>query len=156
MTGIPSPTAEKHADTLYQIEEELYGINYADQATDKRIARLEQSVYGIVSKNKNINERIKRLSTDLSADVLDEKITPTEDTFAQEELAEDSSVKYPALDKIETKLFKQINSNSGLNARIVKIEKHLFNQTYDKEDYYLKRRQILYLQLRNNRRQNSC
>ncbi len=124
----------KYEEQLFRMEEELYGINYSDQTDDKRLARLEQSVYGIVSK-KPISERVKRLSDDLSADVLSEKIEPTEDTFAQEDLAEDSTVRYPALDRVETKLFSKTFDKSGLNSRIVKIEKHLFNKTFENEDY---------------------
>ena len=134
--GVPIWAGGKYAQELYQIEEELYGINYADQSDETRISRLEKSVYGVDFAKKSTSERMKRLVADLSADVIDEKITPTEDTFAEEEIAEDSSVKYPALDRVETKLFSQVNDKVGLNARIVKIEKHLFNQTYDKEDYY--------------------
>ena len=124
----------KYADTLYKIEEELYGLNYSDQSDDMRIARLEQSVYGTVSK-KGMAERIKKLSDDLSADVLEEKISPTEDSFSSEEIAEDSSVRYPAIDKVETKLFNKTYADSNLKARIVRIEQHLFKQVYDKEDY---------------------
>ena len=124
----------KYAETLYKIEEELYGINYADQNDETRINRLEKSVYGTVS-SKKLDDRIKKLSEDLSADVLDEKISPTEDTFS-EELAEDSSVRYPALDRVETKLFSKTYDKSELGTRIVRIEKHLFNNTYDNEDYH--------------------
>lgn len=126
--------SSKYDTQLLKIEEELYGINYSDQPDEKRLARLEQSVYGIVSQ-KAISERIKKLSEDLSADVLDEKISPTEDTFAEEELAEDNTVRYPVLDRVETKLFHKTYDKTDLKSRIVRIEKHLFNSTYDKEDY---------------------
>ena len=134
---IPSANSapSRYSDTLYKIEEELYGLNYSDQTDETRLARLEQSVYGTVSK-RGVAERIKKLSEDLSADVIDEKITPTEDSFSSEEVAEDSSVRYPALDRAETKLFSRTYADSNLKARIVRIEQHLFNQVYDKEDYH--------------------
>ena len=128
-------STSKYSDTLYKIEEELYGLNYSDQTDEMRIARLEQSVYGTVSK-RGMAERMKKLSEDLSVDVFDEKITPTEDSFSSEEIAEDSSVRYPALDRVETKLFSKTYSGANLKSRIVRIEQHLFNQVYDKEDYH--------------------
>lgn len=135
--NLPGIASSKYANQLYKMEEELFGIDYSDQSDETRLTRLEKSVYGIPSKQKNLGERVARLTSDLSADVLDEKIPPTEDSFAdEEELAEDSTVRYPALDRVETKLFSRPNDKSGLNARIVKIEKHLFNQTYDKDDYH--------------------
>ena len=94
LTFSPAISAGKYDKQLMTIEEELYGINYSDQSDEKRIARLEQSVYGLVSK-KSLAERVKKISDDLSADVIDEKIKPCEDTFMAEEeaLAADESVR---------------------------------------------------------------
>lgn len=136
VTGTQVFAKTKYSEKLYKIEEELYGLDYSDQSDEERLTRIEKSVYGVASNKKNIDERISRVYSDLSADVFNEKITPVEDSFEMEELAEDSSVRYPALDRVETKLFRQINDKSGLNARIVKIEKHLFNQVYANDDYH--------------------
>ena len=119
---------------MYKIEEELYGLNYSDQSDEMRLARLEQSVYGTVSK-RGMAERLNKLSADLSADVFDEKISPSEDTFNSEEVAEDTTVRYPALDMVETKLFSATYGGSSLKSRIVRIEQKLFNQVYDSDDY---------------------
>ena len=65
----------------------------------------------------------------------DEKISPSEDTFSFEEVAEDTTVRYPALDMVETKLFSATYGGSSLKSRIVRIEQKLFNQVYDSDDY---------------------
>ena len=130
--------SDKYSDRLLTIEEELYGINYSDQSDETRIARLEQSVYGVVSK-KSLAERVKKISEDLSADVIDEKIKPCEDTFMAEEeeeaLAADETVRYPVLDRVETKLFNKMYDKSSLDDRLVRIEKQLFNQEYKSDSY---------------------
>ncbi len=138
ITLTPSISAGRYSAQLLTIEEELFGINYADQSDETRLARLEQSVYGTVSKQ-SIQERVRKLSEDLSADVIHEKIEPCEDTFIaqedEEELASDSTVQYPALDRVETKLFSKTYGSNDLAARLVRIEKQLFNETYDKDSY---------------------
>ncbi len=129
--------AGKYDTQLLTMEEELYGINYADQNDETRLARLEQSVYGTVSQN-SIAERVKKISDDLCADVINEKIKPCKDTFMAEEeskLAADETVSYPALDRVETKLFNKTYEKNDLDNRLARIEKHLFNQTYDKDSY---------------------
>ena len=137
LTFSPAISAGKYDKQLMTIEEELYGINYSDQSDEKRIARLEQSVYGLVSK-KSLAERVKKISDDLSADVIDEKIKPCEDTFMAEEeaLAADETVRYPVLDRVETKLFSKMYDKNTLDNRLARIEKQLFNnQTYESESY---------------------
>ena len=138
LTLTPVPASDKYADRLLTIEEELYGINYSDQSAETRIARLEQSIYGVVSK-KSIDERVKKISDDLSADVISEKIKPCEDTFMAEEeaeeLAADETVRYPALDRVETKLFSQTYDKNTLDDRLVRIEKQLFSRVYEDDSY---------------------
>ncbi len=137
-TFTPAICASKYNAQLITIEEELYGINYSDQSDETRLARLEESVYGVVSKN-NLATRMKKLSDDLSADVIKDKIKPCEDTFMEdessEELASDETVRYPVLDRAETKLFSKTYEKDSLDNRIARIEKQLFNQTYLNDNY---------------------
>ncbi len=127
--------ASSQNNTIAKIENELYGFDFNKDSTQNRVARLEKTIYG-KSSTGDINTRIKKLSGDISADVIGLEITPTEDTFAEEEkLAEDSSVNYPVVDEIEQKIFNRTYKNRDFHSRIVAIERKLFGKIYDVDDY---------------------
>ena len=118
-----------------KIENNLYGFSYENESDEKRLARLETSVYGNF-KTGNIEKRFNNLKKDLSAEVIGNEITPSRDTFLEEEkLVEDSSVNYPIINEIEEKLFNKTYKNRDLHTRIVTIEKKLFGKVYDVDDY---------------------
>ena len=123
------------ASVLSKIENDIYGFEYNNDSTQKRVTRLEEFIYG-KSTEGDVNKRIKKLSGDVSADVIGLEINPVEDTFAEtEDLTADSSVNYPIVDEIEKKLFNQTYKNRDFHTRIVTIEKKLFGKVYDVDDY---------------------
>ena len=122
-------------DVLNKIENEFYGFTYSGENKNKRVERLEKSIYGKVSSGE-INKRITKLSGDISADVIGLEIPPVRDTFMEEEkTAEEESVNYPIVDKIEKQLFGTTYQNRDFHTRIVTIEKKLFGKIYDVDDY---------------------
>lgn len=123
------------SSTISKIENDIYGFDYSNDSSKDRVERLEKTIYGKASAG-DINKRIKKLSADISADVIGLEITPSEDTFAEEEkIAEDSSVNYPVVDEIEKKIFNQTYKNRDFHSRIVAIERKLFGKIYDVDDY---------------------
>lgn len=128
--------AEKTTDTITKIESSILGVDYTNEKIESRLTRLEEYVYG-VKKSGNSAERLKNLSKDLNSDLIGQEIEPCEDTIGMiEDSAEDDSVDYPILDEVEKHLSIKNTQKQTLHNRIVTIEKKLFNNVYDTEDYY--------------------
>lgn len=119
---------------ISKIENNLYGFDYVNDELKNRIARLEKTIYGKESTG-DLSSRIKKLANDISADLIGLEITPSEDTFREDELAADSTVDYPIVDEIEKKLFGTTYKDRDFHTRIVTIERKLFGKIYDVEDY---------------------
>lgn len=119
---------------ISKIENELYGFDYINDELSKRVSRLEKSIYGREFSG-DINKRIKNISKDMFSDLIGNEITPSEDTFIEEENIADNTVSYPIVDEIETKLFQKTFKNRDFHSRIVAIERELFGKIYDVDDY---------------------
>ena len=128
--------AENKTDTLTKIEISVLGADYSSQKTENRLARLEEYVYGRKKSGTNA-ERLKTLAKDLNADTIGQEITPCPETIAQTpEYKEDSSVDYPIIDDVEKNLKIASKPTQSLHSRLVAIEKQLFNNVYDTDDFY--------------------
>lgn len=119
---------------ISKIENDIYGFDYLNDELKNRVSRLEKTIYGKESTG-DLNSRIKKLASDITAEQIGLEITPTEDTFREEETVADNTVNYPIVDEIEMKLFNQTYKNRDFHTRIVTIERKLFNKIYDVEDY---------------------
>ena len=132
--------ASTNSSILDKIENSIYGFTYGD-SDENRVNRIEQSVYGMQSKDKLAN-RIAKLKKDLSADLIGQEITPTEDTFAEpedsyiveKEPSESASVDYPVVNELEKQVFNKEYKGESLKARLSKLETKTFGKTYEKED----------------------
>lgn len=132
--------ATSNVSILDKIENSLYGFTYSD-SQQARVERLEQSVYGKTSSDKLPN-RISKLKKDLSADLIGQEITPTEDTFADPEDSyisevepkESANIDYPVINELEKQVFNKEYKGESLKARLSKLETKTFGKTYDKED----------------------
>lgn len=122
---------------LGKLEDSLYGYQYNNENDLTRLNRLETTVYGTTS-NKSQNERIAKLKKDLSADLIGQEITPTEDTFADpsdsyksiEPPKAASNVSYPAVDELEEEVFQKTFPKEDISVRLSNLEKKTFNKTY--------------------------
>lgn len=127
------------AQTLGRMETSIFGVEYSKQNDTTRLSRLEENVYGQTLKG-SVKERINRLSKDISADVIGQEISPTKDTFAEneeykeQELKADESVDYPIVNEMEMQIFKKEFKNLDISTRLSKIEKQTFKMTFEKED----------------------
>ena len=95
---------------ISKIENNLFGFDYNNQDLKERVIRLENTVYG-KSGSGDLNNRLKKLANDILAEQIGSEIPPNEDTFNNEDIA-DSSVNYPIIDEIETKIFGRIYDNN--------------------------------------------
>lgn len=119
---------------ISKIENSLFGFDYLNDSLENRVSRLEKNIYG-KSSTGDLNKRIKKLATDINAEQIGLEITPSEDTFNEENEIADNSVNYPIVDEIEMKIFNQTFKNRDFHTRIVTIERKLFGKIYDVEDY---------------------
>lgn len=118
---------------ISKIENNLYGFDYTNDELKNRVARLEKTIYGKSSVG-DLSSRIKKLSNDINSEMIGLEITPSEDTFLEEEKA-DNTVDYPIVNKIEQKLFGTTYKDRDFHTRIVTIERKLFGKIYDVDDY---------------------
>ena len=135
-TGISPSFASNQTQSaeISKIENDIYGFDYLNDNLNNRVARLEKTIYGKESYG-DLTARIKKLANDICADQIGLEITPTEDTFREEELQADNTVDYPIVDEIERKLFGTTYKSRDFHTRIVTIERKLFGKIYDVEDY---------------------
>ncbi len=127
---------EKSTDTLSKLEESVLGTTYSNQKVETRLNRLEEQVYGSKKTGKS-QERLKKLAKDLNADMFGQEIIPSEDTLGlEDEYTADNSVDYPIVDEVEKRLKIASKSNQSLHSRLVAIEKQLFHNVYDTDDFY--------------------
>lgn len=127
-------------DPLSKMENSVFGTDYPNQKLENRLSRLEETIYGR-KKNGTPSVRMKQISKDMNADLLGQEITPDSgmgDMISEEaeENTPDNSVEYPILDDVEKRLTLNNNKHQTLHSRLVAIEKKLFNNTYDTDDYY--------------------
>ncbi len=133
---LPESFAETKTQSaeISKIENDLYGFDYINDELKNRVARLEKTVYGKEFAG-DLSKRIKKLTNDINADMIGLQITPSEDTFREDENIADNTVEYPVVDEIEKKLFGTTYRNRDFHTRIVTIERKLFGKIYDVEDY---------------------
>lgn len=127
---------EKSIDTLTKIENSVLGTNYSSQKVETRLDRLEEYVYGR-KKSGKANERLQKLAKDLNADIIGQEVQPCVDMG--EEISEntpDSSVDYPIIKDVERSLKIESKPTQSLHSRLVAIEKQLFHNVYDTDDFY--------------------
>lgn len=133
-TGVYAST---YTPTLGKIENVLYGFQYDNEDDSTRLNRIENTVYGNTSSG-NIGQRLGKLRNDLSADLIGQEITPTEDTFADEnesivseEPAADANIQYPAVDELEERVFNQKFASKDIKARLTALEEKTFGKAYN-------------------------
>ena len=132
--GVTSAT-EPQKDTLTKIETSILGLDYSNQKTETRLNRIEEYVYGRQKKGTN-SERLKKIASDLNADLIGQENNIADSTQIQKEYTEDNSVDYPIIDDVEKNLKITSNPKQSLHSRLVTIEKQLFNNVYDTDDFY--------------------
>ena len=131
---------ETKTDPLTKMETSVFGMDYSNQKTEDRLSRLEETIYGR-KKSGNTANRIKQLSKDMNADLIGQEVPPETGmgemiSELEEENTPDSSVDYPIINDVEKHLAIKNTEKQTLHSRLVTIEKKLFNNVYDTDDYY--------------------
>lgn len=126
--------SQSQSAEISKIENDIYGFDYINDELKNRVARLEKTIYGKESFG-DLASRIKKLGNDICAEQIGLEIPPSEDTFREDEIAQDNTVDYPIVDEIEQKLFGTTYKNRDFHTRIVTIERKIFGKIYDVDDY---------------------
>jgi len=122
------------------IENGIFGFDYKNEDTSKRIERLEKHLYG-QKKTGNINSRLENIQNDIGFVVQKEQIQPSEKTPQTSksnnktipEVAEDSTVEYPVVDSMEQEIFKTTYKKENIYNRLNRLEERVFNQTSNED-----------------------
>lgn len=141
--GLQSFAADSVSSTLSKLEDATFGIEYSSEKPEQRLNRLEKNIYG-KTKSGTVQNRLSKINKDIAGDVIGQEIAPSTDTFMNEEdiVQSDGTENYPILNEIEQKLFLNANPEKSLRSRIVRIEKKLFNKTFETDDYYTRMERI--------------
>ncbi len=127
--------------TLDKIENSLYGYTYSNENETSRLKRIEENVYGHCRSGQT-SARIAKLKKDLSVDMMGKEITPTEDTFRDnddyivydKEPPEAATMDYPVINELEKKTFNKDFKGQNIKTRLSNLEKKIFNKIYEKDD----------------------
>lgn len=137
LLGGKSSAQSQFSPVLTKMENSLFGIDYSTQSDDARLKRIEEVVYGNTSTNP-LSQRIDKLSKDLSVDVIDQKIKPQKDTFAEDDEKPkesipkaDSSVNYPIVNELEKSVFNKEFKTNEIHQRLANLEQTVFKKTYN-------------------------
>lgn len=115
---------------LTNIEANIFGYDYDNEADLKRIERIENYLYG-AKKNGNINKRIENIKNDIGY-VNEPKTVAKKELPSQlkiPKLKEDSSVEYPMVDKLEETLFNTTYKTEDIYKRLDRLEQKVFTKT---------------------------
>lgn len=126
--------------TISELENNLFGFEYTNEADSKRIERIEEHLYGN-TKNGNLNKRIEEIQNDIGyinkEEILKtqkEKELARQKKLEEERLAElksikeDKSVDYPIVDNIEKVVFNENYKDEDIYVRLDRLENKIFNK----------------------------
>ena len=137
--------AVNHSAWLTEIENNFFGIDYPNDTEAKRLQRIEKVLYG--SEQKGTPEsRLKKISQDTGTTFEPNKKTAKKDskneqvnvplpsnqqqqTKPENYIAEDSTVDYPIVDKMEEKVFNKKYTGENIYKRLDRLETKVFNST---------------------------
>jgi len=131
---------EPNIGVLSKLENSVFGTDYPNLKIEDRLSKLEETIYGHRRSGKS-SERMQKLAKDMNAEMIGQEVTPETGMgeMISQELEEnipDNSVEYPILTDVEKHLAIKDTSKQSLHNRLVTIEKKLFNNVYDTDDYY--------------------
>lgn len=116
-------------EQIAQIEKNYFGYDYPNESDIKRIERLEKAVYGTTYQGSQV-QRTQKLFNDLQANIAlaDESPQETLGEYQEELPAAEKDVRYPVVDKIESKVFKKTFQNEDIYLRLSRLEKQVFKK----------------------------
>ena len=134
---------------LSEVENNFFGVDYPKDTDQKRIERIENVLYG-TTQTGDLTVRLKKISIDTGTVVkpqikqsaqtgevpIPKTLQANNQPPAQKQedyIAEDSSVNYPVVDKMEKKLFNKTYPKDNIYTRLDRLEKKVYNTTYGKE-----------------------
>lgn len=123
---------------LTNIEKQLFGYEFQNDSEINRTVRIEEYLYGKASSN-SLDARLNKISSDIGLPLDANKIATKNTDSSNKNLKtasksmvyekEDSSVQYPIVDKIESRVFGRSFHGENIYARLDRLDKKVFNST---------------------------
>lgn len=126
--------------SISELESNIFGFEYTNEADSKRIERLEEHLYGEAKKG-SLDKRIENIQNDIGyinkeeiikaeqiKKELEEKKKEEKRLAELKSIKEDASVEYPIVDKIEETVFNQNYKDDDIYVRLDRLEAKIFNK----------------------------
>lgn len=135
--------AANYSAQISEIENNFFGIDYPKDTDTKRLERIEKVLYGY-EQNGTVENRIKKIAQDTGTTFENKKAqstssnenvkapmpTPKSSQPKEEDyVAEDSTVDYPIVDKMEQKVFNKSYKSENIYKRLDRLENKVFQST---------------------------
>ena len=125
---------------ISELENNLFGFDYSNEADTKRIERIEENLYGMTKKG-SLSKRIEDIQNDIGyinkeellqaekQKELEKKRKEEEQRLAElKSIKEDASVQYPIVDKIEQIVFNKNYQTEDIYERLNRLEEKIFEK----------------------------
>lgn len=138
--------AVNHTEQISQIENNFFGIDYPKETEAQRLKRIEVVLYG-TEQTGTTDSRIKKIAQDTGTTFETKKAQKKQETLKdtlnvplphqtastqppkENYVAEDATVDYPIVDKMEEKIFKKTYKTENIYKRLDRLETKVFNRT---------------------------
>lgn len=139
-------SAVNYSEQISQVENNFFGIDYPKETEAQRLKRIETVLYGTEQKG-TTESRIKKIAQDTGTTFETKKVQKNQETLKDNinvplphqtgstqppkdnYVAEDSTVDYPIVDKMEEKVFKKTYKSENIYKRLDRLETKVFNKT---------------------------
>lgn len=126
--GAPnSASSVSQTSQLSKIESSIWGFEYSDDDTQKRLARIENNVFGEVNSKLDIDARIKKLNEAMGLESYEDSLKEAYEL----DNTEVTGVNYPQIDKLEYQMFSSTYEKENIYKRLERLEKKIFGSIQD-------------------------
>ncbi len=114
---------------LSKMEQSIWGFEYTNDDTQKRLSRIENNVFGSLNDKLSISQRIKKLNEALGLESVEESNKPAYE-IDKTQMA-DEGINYPQIDTLEYQMFQTTYEKENIYKRLDRLEKKIFGSTQE-------------------------
>ena len=136
ITFAPQGLCDSLSTDLSKIETELFDITYTQNDVSKRLSRIEKTIYGTDFPRISNEKRLAKIKADTGfcappqpRQQVAQRPAQTQPAAAQRTTKEQGEDEYPAVDKLETAIFKTTYKNENIYKRLDRLEQKVFGTT---------------------------
>lgn len=112
------------------IENELFGVEYKNEAVTKRLDRIDNYLFGNIQKGTS-SERINKIADTAGISFAPKQTAEQKRIAAADFMPEEKDVTYPVIDMLEAKTFNKTYQGENVYKRLERLEQKAFGKTYE-------------------------